>query len=459
MPGSLKASEHHGSMDSPSKAWKNDTIKKWLTERGIKYNKSDKKAKLLKRAAAAPPYVDRTVGLSSRDWLVSKGYSTQYETQDGEVSGPMYTSSNPYGYNAWTKRRQLLEGLEIKTPFLVPEESGKAMKFDKFLEANGWSEGTDEPVGNKGGYLIEEVAQALAKNRRPFPKMMTEAISWAIAQQGLSACTVGTVLVVPYLGATAVQLHPSADDTDAEADKVLHGRQLPDTIDSEFLLNAPHFGANAEQVAAELSECTADYAVVLIQQIDYNGSAGDDVKHMNSVVVHMRTRRAFYFEPHMTDDSYSAPSNNMEIAYNEIQSSVGEFLKEAIGATMQHSPSKGSCPVESSAGFSGLQGNDALCASWSVYAAAVYVLNPTIPTETLTQTISFADVYRMLYVIFTAVPMTYSIGRNSRGKEFMHKWHKRFAPLVEEGFVNREARRQIVKHMQKHPAYLDSFTA
>ena len=233
-------------MEIPNSKWKVADIKRWLSKRGVKYGRSDRKAKLLQRAAGAPPYVDKTFALSSRDWLVGKGYSTQYATQDGEPSGPMYTRSNPYGYSAWAKRRQLLEGLDITTPFLIPAGSAEVMGFDEFLKAKGWNSDTDEP-GHKtdkegklvetGGYLIEEVAQALSKNQRPFPKMMPEAISWAIAQHGMSACTLDTVLVVPYFGGTAVQLHPSAYATDAAANDLLQGKVLPDTNESEFLLN------------------------------------------------------------------------------------------------------------------------------------------------------------------------------------------------------------------------------
>jgi hypothetical protein len=455
-------------MENPNPKWKVADIKRWLSKRGVEYGRSDGKAKLLQLAASAPAFVDRTLALASRDWLVGKGYSTQYEKQDGDLSGPMYTTSNPYGFSTWVKRKQLLEGLEIIKPFLVPPKSGDVMGFDEFLKAKGWHPGTDDPglkknkegyLEEKGGYLIEEVAAALSKNRKPFPKMMPEAIRWALAQHGKSACTLDTVLVVPYLGDTAVQLHPNREATDAAANDLLQGRILPDKNESEFLLDKPHYGANAEAVADELSACTLEYAIVLIQQIDYSGNAESDAKHMNSVVIHMRTRRAFYFEPHLSDESYSAPTNTTNIAYNEIQSSVEQFLEEAIGASMQHAPSKESCPVESSASFSGLQSTDQLCASWSVYAAALYALNPTIPTETLVQTISFSDVYRMLYVIFTAVPMTRSLGRHSQGTDFMYKYHKRYGPLVEQGFVNRDAQTQLVKHMQKNPTYFDSFKA
>lgn len=451
-------------MENPNPKWKVADIKRWLSKRGVEYGRSDGKAKLLQHAASAPAFVDRTLALSSRDWLVGKGYSTQYENQNGDLSGPMYTTSNPYGFSTWAKRRQLLEGLEITKPFLVPPESGDVMEFDEFLKAKGFN--SDEPVEKteggyvkeKGGYLIEEVAAALSKNRKPFVKMMPEAISWALAQHGKSACILDTVLVVPYLGDTAVQLHPSAYATDAAANDVLRGRVVPVANESEFLLNKPHYGANAEAVADELSACTLEYAIVLIQQINYSGNAESDDKHANSVVIHMRTKRAFYFEPHVTDDSYSAPTNKTNIAYNEIQSSVEQFLEEAIGASMQHSPSREeACPVESSASFSGLQSTDSMCASWSVYAAAVYALNPTIPTETLVQTISFADVYRMLYVIYTAVPMTRGYGRRSNGMDFMHKHHKMYAPMVENGFVNRDALKQLVKHMQKNRTYFDSF--
>jgi len=63
----------------------------------------------------------------------------------------------------------------------------------------------------------------------------------------------------------------------------------------------------------------------------------------------------------------------------------------------------------------------------------------------------------MLYVIYTAVPMTRGYGRRSNGMDFMHKHHKMYAPMVENGFVNRDALKQLVKHMQKNRTYFDSF--
>ena len=117
--------------------------------------------------------------------------------------------------------------------------------------------------------------------------------------------------------------------------------------------------------------------------------------HANSLIINLATKSAVYFEPHMKS------TDSRAIPYGGVQKCVTQYLKSIDSAfTVRDVPT--ACPET---GVGKLQGNDSLCASWSLYAGLAFMLNPGIPETSITDTISLFDIARMLYCAFYYTPV------------------------------------------------------
>jgi hypothetical protein len=66
-----------------------------------------------------------------------------------------------------------------------------------------------------------------------------------------------------------------------------------------------------------------------------------------------------------------------------------------------------------------------MCVLWSSYLAALYMANPDVDHAVLAESVSYLDIYRMLYVAYLWVPMQRgnSLGRTSLSRKNISKMY------------------------------------
>ena len=429
-------------MGDPTAAWSAKKIRSWLRNKGIvppRHVRS--KTDLLKYVPSR--YVDRA-------WLADRAYSTQYFGSNGPSYG-----YDPAGFSAWKARRQLLAGAEIRTPFMIPPESAAVYRryaelwHDNEFDGNPFLEflGDIGTWNDSKGMLIDQIAGVLSKNGAGFGQAAPEVLEWGLKQGQASFCSTTTVLVVPYKGTSVPRLTADENETRRNVRTVIGSAKAAYQEQSELLIENDNYGLNAATLAAELDACGqaweagtgGRYTFIQIQQIAFKGEAspGKDAKHANGAVIDLARRTAVYYEPHMRDANVYNDDGSLFIPYGDIQRCVSEYLG-GLGYTME--PASTECPQ---------QGDDSLCASWSIYNLVLRILNPDVPRDKLAHTASYADLCRMLYVAATAVPLSFTRRRRPITVDSMLEKADNFSPM--DPMFPSEARTEVLSYYQEHP--------
>lgn len=332
--------------------------------------------------------------MSSRKFLDTRGYNIQVP---GTSSGSYFGNARKYK-KIWDARAARLRGLGIKQPFLIPAENPESGFFEKYPDQR-----------ELGGYTFEDflgdpdaamhIAKTIAKELSPWRHARTDLLQHAANES--SGFVVKTVLVVPYNYGDVATLSPDVETTNRSVLAVTgprlksyHMSDMNKATSSDLYTNISGWAADvAEEIRVALANYSAGsgprHGCAIVQQL---GILPDEDEphssHQNGLVFDLKRMEAIILEPHMSTAEYDD-----FIPYAEIQASVASFLEE-LGFTMEMSPT--SCP---------LQGNDEMCVLWSCYLAALYMTNPGVDHAVLAESVSYLDIYRMLYVAYLWVPM------------------------------------------------------
>lgn len=400
--------------------------RKWAEDHGISYSKQMKKTGFVKK------YTAWRHENPDEHWqkLRDRGYNTRLTDKYGNTITTTRTEDEDYHIDQFRKRLERLSRFEdkLKTPFMIPAAPVPPLTFHEFVSFE-----------EDGMTYLDYAAETMAKRRRPFVEIDRNLAEFAVAQHGMTFCKADTVLVVPYIIDTRKkkekgdrgtllpipELTPDARETDENVTKTLGTPPFAqDTAESEWLLDKPYYGANAEALADEIRACTEDLIMITVEHNGFyrgppprttNGAKEGHPKHANSVVLNKRTGKAVYFEPHLETSEFV---ENQFMPYGEVQTCVANYLSRiSPNFTIVDAPTV--CP---DTGVGPLQYDDSLCVSWAFYGAMCILLNPEIPVTTVTDSISIFDIARMYYVAFMFIPMTIQAGRRRSGiKETMYK--------------------------------------
>jgi len=294
----------------------------------------------------------------------------------------------------------------IRYPFLVP--AATKYPFGKFVQSPK---------------LLELCASLVARFdlRDSLSYFDGDLAKFAANQYGLKFCKARTSLIVPFFFISRTErsdgklnykrdliigkLTSDPDETNTNISAAFADTEkLPD---SKFKRSLEEVGEAAEGVADEIKDCDEDFIMVRINIVGCSYVPEDDPEeedtikttyHANSLIINLATKSAVYFEPHMKS------TDSTMIPYGGVQKCVTQYLKSIDSAfTVRDVPT--ACPE---IGVGKVQGNDGLCASWSLYAGLAFMLNPGIPETSITDTISLFDIARMLYCAFYYTPLELS---------------------------------------------------
>lgn len=351
-----------------------------------------------------PKIKSRSDQYKDRRWLAEHSFNLQYEGQ----KKPELSSANTLKRGrakrlaAFQQRRELLEPVadQFKMAFRVDEAPeikirGKvlSLSYKEFLQFE------KDDYGDYITYTNKPI-KAISKPNRPYQLIHYDLVKYALEQYGMSACLTDH-LVQYYSEETRVapQLFPNKQDSQ-RAKQEAFGSRDPSPADpiSEYADFNDTPGV-AEKVTSQIKSCMDNYkagsgprfTIVPIQQCSIDGENGDHSKHENIVVLDLQDMTAQYYEPHT-----STASEGWSIPYYQIQTAICGFFT-VLGFQCRLSPT--GCP---------LQGQDSLCASWSFYLAVSATLNPQLSAEQIIASTSYADIFRMLYVLYTRIPLSRS---------------------------------------------------
>ena len=349
----------------------------------------------------------------SKRFLDSRGYNIQVP---GSYAGSYFGNERKYN-KFWDARAARLRDLDIVQPFLIPSENPEPefFKKNKDKRAGGYTfeQFLDDPKTAK------KIAKVIAKENRPWSNARTDLLNYAAAES--NAFVINTVLVVPYTNADVATMSTDSDVTDSNVLPITGAVIVPDSNPHKSSMNSDvadattyrNFGMWAAKAAAEIRTAVANfkagtgpqYGCLIVHQVGVVPTDTPHVAHQNAVVIDLGAMTAIHLEPHMSNDPYDD-----FIPYQEIQASVASFLREL---KIETEPSPTSCT---------LQSDDMMCASWSYYLAALYMANPGIDHQVLAETVSYLDIYRMLYVAYLWVPMRRGNVRRGGKPNFSRMW-------------------------------------
>lgn len=277
---------------------------------------------------------------------------------------------------------------------VVPKTVKQVMPFQDFVSTD------------KGLRYLNYVANLLSltnvSEQRPFINPEEDIAAYVAQENGISFCKISQPLVVMFLYDTrenppifnVVDLYPTEIDTNISVGQVFGSEAN----------TYSHVAPSAARVAREINSCEQELVLIRISQKGiYTGAAGADTnrifRHRSMALLNKKTGNAIYFEPHMYDTSIT---ENRRVPYHEVQNAVSAFLNRInIRFSVKNVPV--SCPV---LGIGSIQGDDRLCATWSLFGGMAFLLNPLVEdTAVITDSISVFSIARMLYVIFYFVPL------------------------------------------------------
>ena len=279
---------------------------------------------------------------------------------------------------------------KMRPPFLIPASPAPPdiMSFNDFVEQQIYL-----------NYCVYLLSLTDKKEQHPFTHLEEDLAEFAAQQYNLSFCKTTIPLIVPYHyikghSISFSDLTPSLDETERLLSRTfgqIPAQDIFDTLTSEV-------AENAESLADQIRACSNGLVMIdIFLRAKIEGQPHFS-RHATVLILNKDSGEAVYFDPHMENSSIRT---NLRRPYAEIRSIVESYLKR-IDPTFRITKMPAFC---STMGVGPIQGLDRLCASWSFYFAMCNLLNPDLPVEAITDSISPFSVARMAYCLFYFTPL------------------------------------------------------